>query len=152
MTLVFAEDRSLPSIKKALLARRTAVYWKNLLIGEEQFLKPIFQAAVEVLGPSSETEDNQEAYVQIRNRSDLPFELEPPEISGKLKYSGLFLPPGKIGILRVSIQAGGAPGVRYVALPFKVKNLLVGPNQSLQIELKIAAITKANVAQSHKND
>jgi 3',5'-nucleoside bisphosphate phosphatase len=148
MTLVFAEEKTLPSIKTALLARRTALYWKNLLIGEEQYLKPIFQAAVEVLGTSSEIEGSGEGYVQIRNRSDLPFELEPlSQIPEKFKYSGLSLPPRKVGILRVSIQAGGVSGVRNVTLPFKVKNLLVAPNQSLQIELKVGLDVKVGIAQ-----
>jgi hypothetical protein len=138
MTLVFAEERTLASIKKALIAQRTAVYWKNQLIGEAQFLRPIFQASVEILNPDIEIEDNNEALVRIRNGSDLPFELEPAgKGAGLLNYSGLDLPPRKIGFMRVSAKAGVGPGVKSVALPFKVKNLLVAPNQGLPVELNL---------------
>lgn len=153
MTLVFAEERTLPSIKAALRARRTAVYWKNLLIGEEQFLKPIFHASVEVIAPGVEIESGKEAFVQILNRSDLPFEMEPegPEAT-TLKYSGLFLPPRKISILRVSTQAGEVSGMRVMTLPFRVKNLLVAPNQALHVELKISLNLKVNVTRSLGNN
>ena len=138
MTLVFAEERTLSSVKKALIARRTAVYWKNQLIGEAQFLKPIFQASVEILNPDIEIEGNAEALVRLRNRSDLPFELEPAGKGARpLKYSGLDLPPRKIGLMRVSTQVGAGGSANTVTLPFKVKNLLVGPDQGLLVELNL---------------
>ncbi len=152
MTLVFAKEKTLSSIKEALFARRTAVYWKDQLIGEEQFLKPIFQASVEILGPSNEMAGSKDVFVQIRNRSDLPFELEPVlQATGTLKYSGLFLPPRKVGILRVSGLAGGLSGMRYVELPCEVKNLLVAPNQGLRITLKAGLNQRVDVAQSGRN-
>ena len=52
MTLVFAKDASLEAIREALFARRTAAYSGNLLVGKEEFLRPIFEASIEILSPA----------------------------------------------------------------------------------------------------
>ena len=145
MTLVFAKEKTLASIKEALIARRTVVYWRNQLIGEAQFLKPIFQASVEVLNPKVEIEGKGEALVRIQNHSDVPFELEPVgKGAGLLRYSGLDLLPRKTGLIRVSALSGVGPHVNSVTLPFRVRNLLVTPDQGLPVELNL----KVNLVQS----
>ena len=46
MTLIFAEDNSLESLKEALKARRSIAYSYGSLAGEEQLLKDFFNASV----------------------------------------------------------------------------------------------------------
>ncbi len=148
LTLVFAEERTPLSIRKALMDRRTAVYWKNLLIGEEQYLRPIFESSVEILNPNVAIYEDGEALVQIRNRSDLLFELQPiSNATGPLNYSGLALHPKKVSLLRVTAQSGARSGEKNVSLPFTAKNLLVEPDQGLKISLNL----KVNIAQAKKN-
>ncbi len=48
MTLVFAKERSIEGIREALLNRRTAVYYGENLIGEEIYLKELFENAIEI--------------------------------------------------------------------------------------------------------
>jgi hypothetical protein len=48
MTFVLAKDKTPAAIKEALLARRTIVYWNNNLIGEEQYLRPLFDASISI--------------------------------------------------------------------------------------------------------
>lgn len=74
VTLVFARERSPESIKEALFARRTAVWFNNLLIAREQEMAPLLQASITVekasyIGPSSVAE------VVLRNHSDAEFYL-----------------------------------------------------------------------------
>ena len=45
VTLVFAKEKTAASIKQALFARRTAVWFKNLLIGREKDLGPLLAAS-----------------------------------------------------------------------------------------------------------
>ncbi len=52
LTLVFAKERTLASIKEALFDRRTAVYFGDRLIGEERFLRPLFDLSVKVMNPA----------------------------------------------------------------------------------------------------
>ena len=47
-TLAFATERSVPARKEALQARRTAVYSGPRLIGDEQFLRPLFDGSIQV--------------------------------------------------------------------------------------------------------
>lgn len=46
MTLIFAKDKSLASLKEALLAKRTLAYSFGSLAGEEQLLRDFFTASV----------------------------------------------------------------------------------------------------------
>ena len=48
MTLIFAKDKSLESIREALEARRTLAMGFNTISGEEQLLKDFFKAGVKV--------------------------------------------------------------------------------------------------------
>ncbi len=48
VTLVFAEERTAPSIKEALFDGRTAVWFRNLLIGKEEYLIPLIESSLEV--------------------------------------------------------------------------------------------------------
>ena len=48
VTLVFAKEHTAESIKEALFAKRTAVWFKNTLIGREAFLVPLIQGSVRV--------------------------------------------------------------------------------------------------------
>ena len=48
MTLVFAKERTAEGIREALENRRTAVFFKNQIIGEEQWLRELFGKAVTI--------------------------------------------------------------------------------------------------------
>ena len=49
VTLVFAKERSIESLKEALFAGRTVAAYNDLLVGKEAFLKPLMKASIEVL-------------------------------------------------------------------------------------------------------
>lgn len=69
MTLIFAEDKTLPSIKEALLAGRTLAYSFGNIAGQEDMLKEFFTASVSV----SEKGDNS---IAITNKSSLSYILK----------------------------------------------------------------------------
>lgn len=48
VTLVFAAERNEESVKDALLNRRTVVYYKEVLIGRDEFLIPLLRQSVVV--------------------------------------------------------------------------------------------------------
>ncbi len=52
ITLVFAKEKSEMSLKEALFARRTVVWFNNTLIGREEFLLPLIQQSLTVVGTS----------------------------------------------------------------------------------------------------
>ena len=48
ITLVFAKEKSLPSVKEALFAGRTVAIYNDLWVGKEEFLVPLLQASLKV--------------------------------------------------------------------------------------------------------
>ncbi len=72
-TLVFARERTEAGIKEALINHRTALWFENNIIGDKQFLDPLFHESVKVT--KTEYLENL-AVVTIRNESGLDFILE----------------------------------------------------------------------------
>lgn len=138
ITLVFAKEKSEQAIKEALLARRTAVYHNDLLIGEEQFLKPIFEQSIEILNSSVSIKGTGRATVQIKNRSDLIFNLvaesnvEEFSVPEELK-----LYPDKTITFQLKGKSKTISGKKKFAIPFAVKNLLIAPEKGLPVALTV---------------
>lgn len=85
MTLVMAEDRTPEAIREALDAGRTVAWASKYLAGKEEHVRALFGACVHLL-PSHYTEvkanGNKTNWYEIRNNSDLYFELELKEGNG----------------------------------------------------------------------
>lgn len=73
MTLIFAKDKSLESLKESLKARRTLAYSFGTIAGDEQLLKDFFNASVacEVIAVD---EKGNRTY-ELRNNTSLPYTL-----------------------------------------------------------------------------
>jgi 3',5'-nucleoside bisphosphate phosphatase len=140
VTLVFATRRSEEAVKEALLARRTAVFTGKQLLGEEQFLKPLFAGAIEVKGQPVRFKGRNRVAVQAFNRSPISFELQNSGQSDEVTVlRNITLQAGKTSLIELSAKAAGLSGPRTLALPFRVDNLKTAPDKSLTVELKVAA-------------
>ena len=75
ITLVFAKEKTLPSIKEALFAGRTVAVYNDLLVGREAYLVPLIQKSIKV-NFVKYIEDTQVLEVVLENlsSSDLIFE------------------------------------------------------------------------------
>lgn len=129
MTLVFAEERSVKSLREAMFARRTVAFFLNSLAGPENLLRQLFNESVTIDKPFRE-DDKGIASVILRNPTDLTFILE----SEKPQYNS----PGKITIRprsSVIINCNVSEGV--ATLLYNITNLHTGTNRTLQVELMI---------------
>jgi hypothetical protein len=136
LTLVFARERTAESIHEALKDRRTVVYTDHRLLGEERFLKPIFEGSVKVLNPGAEFRSTGSVLVQIHNDSEVEYHLESDGTVAGLSFpESLTLPPLKTVLAKVKVTSMEPAGKRAVGLPYRVTNLLVGPEQALRVEL-----------------
>ncbi|MEK7781104.1 MAG: Sb-PDE family phosphodiesterase, partial [Verrucomicrobiota bacterium] len=136
ITLVFAKERSITAIKEALFARRTAVYSGAQLIGEEQFLKPIFANAVKFVKPSVKITGKDKYFLQLANSSDITYELERVgDVVDLTTPKSLRLAGNKTVLFEVKAKANAANGTKQIAATYRVKNLLVGPNEPLTVTL-----------------
>jgi hypothetical protein len=139
MTLVFAQERSLESIKEALFARRTAVYSGALLIGDETYLAPIFTRSILIKNPVVTIEGDGRAYVQIRNYSDIEYELEFDDqiVEIELPDEGLALQANRTVLLELRGTSEDRSGTEKFTIPFTVRNLLVEPDIGLRSAFEI---------------
>jgi 3',5'-nucleoside bisphosphate phosphatase len=124
MTLVFAKERTHDSLKEALFAGRTLVYFRDKLAGKTEFAAPFFYQCVSVGKPYSQNEKN--IFLEIKNSSDISFYL----VNGKNNSpTSIFLAANSV--TRVVLD-------KKVKSPliYDVKNIMTGENEVLKAELK----------------
>ncbi len=120
MTLVFAKDRSLASLKEAMFANRTVAYFDNKLAGNGEFLAAIIKASVKIVSVGSEGDGKTKSY-EIGNSSTVPFDLITKE------GAKIFIPSNASVILQLKPD------------DFKdltVTNLFIGTGRNLKVTLK----------------
>ncbi|MBN1155287.1 histidinol-phosphatase [candidate division KSB1 bacterium] len=140
ITLVFAKDKSLESIKDALVNRRTVVYWNNDLIGEQTYLAEIFYQSIDIENPVIDLTERSSAVVQIFNGSDVPFRLKSQTADADVSVSDeVTLQPGKFSVIAVRKKksASPSPGMRTMDLSFTVQNLRIAADKGLPVVLKL---------------
>jgi histidinol phosphatase-like PHP family hydrolase len=124
MTLVFAKARTHDALKEAMFAGRTLAYFRDMIAGREEYAKPFFYQCISVGKPYFENEKS--IYFEVTNRSDVPFYLVNgvPEAPQSITLAAN-------GITRVVVS-------KKVAAPliYDVKNVLIGEDEVLKIELK----------------
>jgi len=135
MTLVFARSRTPEAIHEALKERRTAIYHEEFIIGEEMYLKELFENALEI----TVTKADNTADIIIRNKSDLVFHLKQAEHDPRLVYlrnvniHPFTILPQNTSTITVKLNDGVTGG----DVNFIVENFLVEPNQGMQYTIKI---------------
>lgn len=139
MTLVFAKERSAESIREALFARRTAVYSGDRLVGDEEFLRPIFERSLVIKNPRLQIKGAQRVLAQLHNESDLEMQLERvgPGVSEVSVPKELTVPPHRTVLLSVTGKKGTEAWDKTVKVPFVVRNFLVAPDKGLEVELAL---------------
>jgi hypothetical protein len=134
LTLVFAREASPAGIREALFARRTAVYSANRLIGDERFLRPIYDASLR-LPQSDIPARGGRAVLQIHNHSAISFELERTDAPGDLEIPDrIVLHAGKT--TQINLRAPGLASGRHPQRPrYRVTNLLIRPNEGMEVDM-----------------
>ena len=125
MTLVFAKERTAESIREALDNRRTTVFYKEFLIGEEQYLRPVFENSIEIINTEK---GNNQVTVSFLNKSGLTFYLKKTAHDKNVVYFRDFeiKPHCKYSItIRFTGDNDGK-------VNFEVTNLLVKPRKGLE--------------------
>jgi 3',5'-nucleoside bisphosphate phosphatase len=124
MTLVFAKEKSHDSLKEAMFARRTMVYFRDILAGKEEFAGPFFYQCISVGKPYFQ--DEKDIYFEVTNRSDVPFYL----------INGIKGAPSSITLSANAVTRIVLSKKINTPLTYDVKNVLTGENEVLKIELK----------------
>jgi 3',5'-nucleoside bisphosphate phosphatase len=124
MTLVLAKERNHDSLKEAMFAGRTIVYFRDILAGKEEYVKPFFYQCISIGKPFYQNDKS--LFLEITNKSDVPF----------------YLINGAAGApLSITLSANAVTRVvvsKKVTTPmiYDVQNVLTGEKDILKIELK----------------
>jgi histidinol phosphatase-like PHP family hydrolase len=126
VTLVFARERTMESLREAMFAGRTAVWYGDSLAGFEQFTGPLFRAAVKAGAPFKD--DGKNIFFEISNNSDLPMKLTGGPEGAPAE---LTLPANMV----VRVRADR----RYLEQPltYSVSNIVTGSGTVLRAEIPV---------------
>jgi hypothetical protein len=124
MTLVFAKERTLESLREAMFAGRTLVWFRDIIGGKEEFAKPFFYNSIIVSNPFYQNAKS--IFLEITNKSDIPYYL----------VNGPKGAPSAINLNANSITRVVLARSVTFPLVYEVRNIMTGENQVLKVEIK----------------
>jgi len=131
MTLVFASSTTPEAIHEALKERRTAVYNDEYIIGEEIYLRELFENAVEI----KTVKNGNSVRITFTNKSDLTFHLKKTCHDARLVYFRDYtIVPQGVHTITVRLTEGATEG----DVNFSVENFLVEPEKGMKYTIKIS--------------
>ncbi|RZK44007.1 MAG: phosphotransferase [Pedobacter sp.] len=137
MTLVLAKEKSVESIKEALLARRTIVFYNNTFIGRKSELEPFFKSAVTVSSEYKDRNEEKIVVVTLQNNTDVPYKLK----LSSSKYMIEEYPMGRVTLnakeqLKIIVKAvWDMPS--ELTVDCKVENIFTGVQEELSTSLAL---------------
>ena len=138
MTLVFATARTEDAVREALFSGRTAVYTGEILIGKEELLKLIFQNSIEIVNSDLNFTSEDTFFVQVANRSEIPFKLFSAEQPKGIQYpEEITLYPERTVILQIKVSRQAINNSKGIKLPYVVNNLLINKDTGLPVEIVV---------------
>lgn len=131
--LVFAKEKTEEGIKEALFAGRTAAYFKDLLIGKAEFLKPLFESSIKVRTTQYQG-DSQVLTVSLENVSNAKILLKNiSEFSFHAHADVVEIPArGKMDLEVKTLKRMGE-----LDLAFEVLNGITAPKQHPTIRIHV---------------
>ena len=137
VTLVFAKERTEAGIREALFARRTVAWSGETLVGREELLRPLVEAAITIENPRLSVRAGDEGYLRIRNGSDLRLQLEGDgqAAAGPTLPTRFVVAPNGTSLLEVKVPKKADPGKVHVARSWRITNLKVTPETGLPYPL-----------------
>jgi 3',5'-nucleoside bisphosphate phosphatase len=124
MTLIFAKERTLESLREALFAGRTLVWFNDMIGGKEEFAKPFFYRCITVSKPYYQ--NNKSLFLEVTNKSDIPYYL----VNGP-----------KDGPPAITLEANSITRLiidKTVSFPlfYDVRNIFTGEKTVLRVEIR----------------
>jgi hypothetical protein len=138
VTLVFARTADLAGLREALEARRTAAWFRDDVWGAEEFLRPLWQAAVRIESPRLVlSRPALRSGIRIENSSAIPFRVKVKSAPAWLTLSAGEIPAQRIVFAGVSAAKDAPVGEHQVELALEITSLHVAPGKSLTVSLPL---------------
>lgn len=134
MTLVFASEKTPESVKEALIAGRTVVWFEEFLIGRKEWLRPLVRASLSVTS-AGYLKDSSIHEFDFENRSDsvLSFYCQ-NSVSFRNLPDTFTLEPHSTRKVQVNTPEVG----ETVTLELEVLNAITGPDEHLTLRYSLA--------------
>lgn len=155
MTLIFVSERSQESVKEALFAGRTVAYTGHALYGDAEYLRPLFEASIQVQSDPPTIVGTGSTNLIVRNLSDVDLVLSPPDDEGggwvsvdgdeelEARASVTF-PAQRIAHLVIrNPRDEEKEGLFSVRLRYRVSNFVVAPDMALEVEMPVTVRVRA---------
>lgn len=137
VTLVFATERKAESIRYALQNHRTAIYFENKLVGDREFLEPVFYGSIKIMNSFLHLRKNESKLLQIHNSSDIDYSLSSKQPAVGFSYQKeVVLKAHRTTLIEVSGDADEIKNQAVLKLGYEVTNLLVAPDEKLQVTIE----------------
>ena len=131
MTLVFAKNKSELSIKEALLARRTAVYFDDYIIARQPEAEAFFKASVKVTVKKELRNGEPILHINFMNTSGIPF-----KIRARAPFNIESFPLGQATLAPNDTTTMILKAIwkypEQIQVEIEVYNILVSPDQALK--------------------
>ena len=138
MTLVFATERSAAAIKEAILARRTAVKRGDELIGEDQWLKRIFESSISFNTRTVTLQGRGRILLRVANNSDIPYTLVRVAPDTNIQFPReIKLGAGQTALVSIRARTDSLSLSRPVTVEYDVTNLHVGAGKEMRYPLTL---------------
>ena len=135
MTIAFAKERTVESLKEALFAGRTVVYVRNMLMGRAEFLEPIFQQSISI--KPAKIRHNKYVYLKVYNDSDVPYEFTVDKESDVRCIEKVTLKPHQTTLVQVRGMVEDVDTRKKIELPITIKNLWTADETPLRTKLVV---------------
>lgn len=141
VTLIFAKEKTLESLREAMDARRTALFAEGMVYGREQELKPLFEACVLVKNVRWTAKG---VGFTLHNVSSIPIRLTKAPGAEKFAYwRNLSIPPFSSvsvsinSVVDEKVQSKLDPSINEVFANFFVETFHVGADKPLKVSIKL---------------
>lgn len=134
MTLVFVKNRTQGGIKEALFSKRTVVYYGNTLIGESQYLEPLFFKSIDYDKKLLHLKNKDNKLVKIKNNSDIDYELEliQPGVGFEAPES-ITLKAHHVTSMELNGNSDELNGTKQLDVFYQVKNMKTSSKDNLVV-------------------
>ena len=128
MTLVFAKDRSLESVREALDAHRTLMWWRNNVVGRKDLLEKFVRACIPVV---KYTYEKDQLSFFMENKSSQRFVMEPISTDEFFIAHPVVLSPNCEANVSVGIKKSDS---KEVTIKFRVMNAWTNYEEPIVLE------------------
>ena len=116
-----------------MFAGRTAAYFKDLIVGKEEFLRPLFESSIKV-NSANYIGDTKVLKLEIENVSNAKLLLDNESMYSFHAHADIVEIPAKG---KVNLEVKTLESKEEILLEFQVLNGITAPNQHPSIELKV---------------